>query len=52
MTPAGTVSISPFFIVSNVEQTIEFYKARLGFQKTFQEPAQDPFFAAMVRNCS
>jgi catechol 2,3-dioxygenase-like lactoylglutathione lyase family enzyme len=45
-----TQAISPFFIVSSVEQTIAFYRDKLGFELTFQQPEQNPFFAIIVRN--
>jgi catechol 2,3-dioxygenase-like lactoylglutathione lyase family enzyme len=45
-----TTAISPFFIVSNVGRTIAFYRDKLGFETTFQEPDQDPFFAIMRRD--
>ncbi|MGD0155321.1 MAG: VOC family protein [Terracidiphilus sp.] len=41
----NTPAISPFFIVSNVDQTIAFYCGKLGFETRFQQPDQDPFFA-------
>ncbi len=50
MTRPTTTAISPFFIVSNVDRTIAFYRARLGFETTFQEPAQNPFFAVIRRD--
>jgi catechol 2,3-dioxygenase-like lactoylglutathione lyase family enzyme len=50
MTRAITQSISPFFIVSNVERTIAFYGGELGFETRFQEPARDPFFAILGRD--
>jgi catechol 2,3-dioxygenase-like lactoylglutathione lyase family enzyme len=50
MTRATTQAISPFFIVSNVDQTIAFYCDKLGFETRFQEPAQDPFFAIVGRD--
>jgi catechol 2,3-dioxygenase-like lactoylglutathione lyase family enzyme len=43
-------AISPFFIVGDVDQTIAFYRDRLGFAATFQEPAAQPFFAIVVRD--
>jgi catechol 2,3-dioxygenase-like lactoylglutathione lyase family enzyme len=49
MTRAATEAISPFFIVSNVEQTIAFYRDKLGFETTFQQPDRSPFFAILVR---
>jgi catechol 2,3-dioxygenase-like lactoylglutathione lyase family enzyme len=50
MTRPTTTAISPFFIVSNVERTIAFYRDKLGFETTFQEPDQNPFFAIIVRD--
>jgi len=50
MTRASTPSISPFFIVSNVDQTISFYCDKLGFEKRFQQPEQKPFFAILGRD--
>lgn len=41
--------ISPFFIVSNVDRTIAFYRDNLGFQTMFQQPDQHPFFAIIGR---
>lgn len=50
MTRAKTEAISPFFIVSNVDRTIAFYRDKLGFEMTFQQPERDPFFAILVRD--
>ncbi len=50
MTRATTPAISPFFIVSNVDQTIAFYGDRLGFETRFQQPDRDPFFAIIGRD--
>jgi catechol 2,3-dioxygenase-like lactoylglutathione lyase family enzyme len=51
MTARPTLTaISPFFIVSNVDQTIEFYRDKLGFETTFQEPDSNPFFAIIRRD--
>jgi catechol 2,3-dioxygenase-like lactoylglutathione lyase family enzyme len=41
--------ISPFFIVSIVDQTIGFYRDMLGFETRFQEPDRNPFFAIIGR---
>jgi catechol 2,3-dioxygenase-like lactoylglutathione lyase family enzyme len=49
MERAATEHISPFFIVSNVDQTIGFYRDKLGFETRFQEPKRDPFFAIIGR---
>ena len=40
MTRPATMAISPFFIVSNVGRTIAFYRGKLGFEATLQEPVQ------------
>jgi catechol 2,3-dioxygenase-like lactoylglutathione lyase family enzyme len=50
MTPPNTLGISPFFIVSNVDETIAFYRGKLGFETRFQEPDRDPFFAIVGRD--
>ena len=49
MDGAKTPSISPFFIVSDVNRAIDFY-AGLGFKVTFQEPPANPFFAIVSRD--
>jgi catechol 2,3-dioxygenase-like lactoylglutathione lyase family enzyme len=41
--------ISPFFIVKDTSAALAFYRDRLGFDVTFQEPADDPFFAIVRR---
>jgi catechol 2,3-dioxygenase-like lactoylglutathione lyase family enzyme len=50
MTRSQTQAISPCFIVSNVDQTIAFYRDKLGFETRFREPDQDPFFAIIGRD--
>jgi catechol 2,3-dioxygenase-like lactoylglutathione lyase family enzyme len=50
MTRSSTQAISPFFIVSNVNQTIAFYRDKLGFETRFQEPDRNPFFAIIGRD--
>ena len=50
MTRSQTQAISPFFIVSNVDQTIAFYRDKLGFETRLREPDQDPFFAIIGRD--
>jgi catechol 2,3-dioxygenase-like lactoylglutathione lyase family enzyme len=50
MTRPTIAAISPFFIVSNVDQTIAFYRDRLGFETRFQQPERDPFFAIVGRD--
>jgi catechol 2,3-dioxygenase-like lactoylglutathione lyase family enzyme len=50
MTRPTTQAISPCFIVSNVDETIAFYRDKLGFETRFREPEQDPFFAIIGRD--
>jgi catechol 2,3-dioxygenase-like lactoylglutathione lyase family enzyme len=50
MTRPTTTAISPFFIVSDVARTIAFYREKLGFETTFQEPDRNPFFAIIRRD--
>ena len=45
-----TAAISPFFIVSDVEKSVAYYRETLGFEATLQEPAQRPFFAIIRRD--
>jgi catechol 2,3-dioxygenase-like lactoylglutathione lyase family enzyme len=49
MTKAEISGISPFFIVHDVAAALSFYRDRLGFDITFQEPADDPFFGIVCR---
>ena len=49
MERAATEHISPFFIVSNVDQTIAFYRDNLGFETRFKQPSHNPFFAILGR---
>lgn len=39
----------PFFIVSGVDQTIAFYRDKLGFETWYQAPEREPFFAIVGR---
>jgi catechol 2,3-dioxygenase-like lactoylglutathione lyase family enzyme len=50
MTRPTTPAISPFFIVSNVDQSIAFYRDKLGFETRFQQPDRNPFFAILGRD--
>jgi catechol 2,3-dioxygenase-like lactoylglutathione lyase family enzyme len=43
-------SISPFFIVRDVTAALSFYRDKLGFDVTYQEPDGDPFFAIVSRD--
>ena len=38
-------SISPFFIVKDLQVSISYYIERLGFQLDFQGPDDDPYYA-------
>lgn len=42
-------SIAPFFIVQDLAAALWFYRDRLGFDITFQGPADDPFFGIVCR---
>lgn len=52
MTTPAITAISPCFTVTNVDQTIAFYRDKLGFETRFQEPAEDPFFAILGRDAA
>ncbi len=43
-------SISPFFIVTDLQVSIAYYAERLGFELDFQGPEGDPFYARMHRD--
>jgi catechol 2,3-dioxygenase-like lactoylglutathione lyase family enzyme len=42
----------PFFIVSRVNQSIAFYRDKLGFECWHQQPERDPFFAIVGRDAA
>ena len=44
------VSISPFFIVKDLQASIAYYVDRLGFQVDFTGPADDPYYAGVGRD--
>jgi catechol 2,3-dioxygenase-like lactoylglutathione lyase family enzyme len=50
MTRPAIASISPSFIVRNVTAAISFYRDKLGFEVTHQQPDHDPFFAIVQRD--
>ena len=50
MTRPTTSAISPFFVVSNVEQTIAFYRDQLGFETRWQQPDRNPWSAIIGRD--
>ena len=43
------VSISPFFIVTDLRASIAYYVERLGFQLEFEGPAGGPYYAGVSR---
>jgi catechol 2,3-dioxygenase-like lactoylglutathione lyase family enzyme len=50
MTPPVINCIAPCFIVRNATDATAFYRDKLGFEVTFQEPEHDPFFAIVCRD--
>ena len=44
------VSISPFFIVKDLQTSIAYYVERVGFQLDFTGPADDPYYAGVSRD--
>lgn len=50
MTGPTLEKMCPFFIVRNVDQTIAFYRDKLGFESLHQEPEREPFFAMVSRD--
>ena len=50
MTRPHISNISPFFIVEDVAAALSFYRDRLDFEVTFQDPAHNPFFAIVSRD--
>ncbi len=50
MTRPTISGISPSFIVRNVTAATSFYRDKLGFDITHQQPDQDPFFAIVCRD--
>jgi hypothetical protein len=49
-TTKNLVSISPFFIVKDLQASIAFYRERLGFQLDFQGPDGDVYYAGVSRD--
>jgi catechol 2,3-dioxygenase-like lactoylglutathione lyase family enzyme len=46
----GINLIAPCFLVDNAAAAVAFYCDKLGFEVTFREPADDPFFAIVFRD--
>ena len=49
-TARNLVSISPFFIVKDLQASIAFYRDRLGFQLDFQGPDGGVYYAGVSRD--
>jgi catechol 2,3-dioxygenase-like lactoylglutathione lyase family enzyme len=49
MTRPEISGIAPFFIARDAAAALAFYRDRLEFEITFQEPAVDPFFGIVRR---
>ena len=49
MTQPEIAGTSPFFIVQDVSGALSFYRDRLGFEVTFQNPGDDVFFGIVRR---
>lgn len=50
MTRPTINGISPFFIAKDVAISLSFYRDLLGFDITFVEPKEDPFFGIVCRD--
>src|SRR5579872_4884010 len=48
--PARLGSISPFFIVRDIEPSVAFYCDRLGFALMYLGPDGDPYYAMVQRD--
>ena len=46
---SNLTSISPFFIVSDIKVSTDFYVNKLGFEILYMGPDDGPFFAMVVR---
>src|SRR5689334_10089182 len=44
------ISVSPFFIVRDLERALSFYRDSLGFDVAFRAPDAEPFFAVVRRD--
>jgi len=47
---ANLTFISPFFIVSSLKDSVDFYVNKLGFEVRYIGPEDDPFFAIVGRD--
>ena len=48
--PKNLVSISPFFIVKDLQTSIAYYRDRLGFELEFEGPADDVYYSGVKRD--
>ena len=48
--PANLASITPFFVVSSIKDSVSFYVNKLGFELRHIGPEEDPFFAMVGRD--
>jgi len=46
---SGLSYVSPFFIVSSLENSVSFYRDKLGFELRFRSPENEPYFAIVGR---
>jgi catechol 2,3-dioxygenase-like lactoylglutathione lyase family enzyme len=49
-TRAAMTSVSPFFIVGNLDRAVAFYRDGLAFDVAFLAPDPNPFFAIVRRD--
>jgi len=49
-TSKNLASISPFFIVKNLQASIAYYRDLLGFELDFQGPPDDVYYAGLKRD--
>jgi catechol 2,3-dioxygenase-like lactoylglutathione lyase family enzyme len=49
MSAAEISGATPFFIVSDAIASMNFYTSKLGFEITYQQPAENPFFGIVAR---
>jgi catechol 2,3-dioxygenase-like lactoylglutathione lyase family enzyme len=47
---SNLTNISPFFIVSNIKDSVSFYANKLGFELRYIGPEDDPYFAIVGRD--
>lgn len=50
MTRPTLEKMCPSFVVTGVDQTIAFYRDKLGFETWHEEPKFEPFFAIIGRD--